>query len=317
MLLKYDQRSDKDMIELFFLGTGGTFPRKNRKTICIVARIKGRLIVFDAGEGCQVDFVPKFGTNKDTTILISHLHGDHVLGLPGLLFSFNLLERSKLLTIIGPKGIRRLISGFMRILHLDLTFPLKVIEIERAPTLLEVEDNKDFKIFAWKTRHTTSSLAYLLLEKKPRGRFNVEKAKRLGVPKGRLWKKLQNGYSVKVRGNIIHSQEILDNYYNGVKIVYSGDTKPDLSIIKFSMDADVLIHEASFLLKEYRKALESAHSTVYQVAELAEIARVKKLVLVHITPRYDTSIKKLLNEAKQVFSGEVLIAEDGDELRIK
>ncbi|RLE81871.1 MAG: ribonuclease Z [Thermoprotei archaeon] len=305
------------MIELFFLGTGGTYPRKTRNTMCIVARIRGDVIVFDCGEGCQKDFIPRFGVNKATIILISHIHGDHVLGLPGLLLSFNLLGRKKNLTVIGPLGIQRYLAGLMKSLKIRLCYPLEVLEVGRFEGLREVYSSKNYSIFAWHVRHTAPTLGYILHEKRPRGKFNVDKAKELKIPRGRLWKKLQLGLTVRHRDNIYYPEDVLDNMSSGVRVVYSGDTLPDLNLMKYAAHADVLIHDASFLLRDFSKALESAHSTVFNVAEIAANIGVKNLVLVHITPRYDSKVDRLSEEASQIFNGNVFIPEDGEELRVK
>ncbi|MCD6368362.1 MAG: ribonuclease Z [Thermoproteales archaeon] len=305
------------MIELSFLGTGGTYPRRGRNTVCIVAKIRDLIIMLDCGEGCQKRFIPKFGANSRMIILLSHLHGDHVLGLPGLIFSFNLLERTKPITIVGPLGIQRFITGFLKALNVKLKYPLELLEIGTFEGLLKIYGDKSVRIYSWHSRHTSPTLGFLIYENKPRGRFNVEKAKKLGIPRGRLWKRLQNGLIVGYRNKLYYPEDVLDEIREGIKVAYSGDSLPSLDLINLVGRVDVLIHEASFTLDNYIKARESGHATVFQVAELAENMKVETLVLCHITPRYDGRIDDLYNEARQIFGGKIIVPKDGDEIRIK
>jgi ribonuclease Z len=246
------------------------------------------------------------GFHKKMRVLITHMHGDHVLGLPGLLQTMSLLEREKKLDIYGPIGIKAFVEAVKQTVQFVLTFPVDVYEIEDEGIVCR---EKEYEIYAKWVEHVVPSLAYALVEKPRPGRFFPEKAKRLGIEEGPLWAKLQLGESVRLsNGRVIKSEEVTGPLRLGRKIVYTGDTKSTENLAKFSENADLIIHDATFDDELVERALEDGHSTPSQAAETAKKAKVKRLILTHISARYkDASV--LLEQARKIFS-KADVAED-------
>lgn len=293
-------------LQLIFLGTGGSIPTPQRGLSAIAIRRKDELLLFDCGEGTQRQMIQaRVGFHKKTKIFITHLHGDHVLGLPGLLQTMSLMDREKKLEIYGPKGIKAFVEAISQTVHFSLTFPVQVHEIEAGL----VCEEKEYLVHAASSNHNNSSLAYALIEKPRPGRFHPEKAKSLGVPEGPLWSRLQGGSSVKLPdGRIVKPEVVVGPPRPGRKIVYSGDTRPSENLVKLAENADLLIHEATFDDELLERANEDGHSTPSQAAETAKKAGAKWLVLTHISARYrDAGL--LLEQARKIFSNTEL-AED-------
>jgi ribonuclease Z len=267
--------------------------------------------MFDCGEGTQRQMVrARVGFRRDMIILISHLHGDHVLGLPGLLQTMSLLGRERRLEIFGPEGLIGFIQSFSETLG-GPSFPLILYEIQE-PGLIH-EENR-FKIVAVPTEHRVTGWSYGFIEEPRPGRFYPEKARTLGVPEGPLWHILQHGESVKINGKTIDSDQVTDTSRLGRKIVYSGDTRPTEAVKCLSERAELLIHEATFMDELRERALEDGHTTVIEAALLAKEAMVKNLALTHISSRYPEPAP-LLKEARSVFKRTV-IAKDLMEIDI-
>ncbi|KYH42853.1 MAG: ribonuclease Z [Candidatus Bathyarchaeota archaeon B63] len=247
----------------------------------------------------------RIGFNRETKILITHMHGDHVLGLPGILQTMSLLGREKPLSIYGPEGIAGFIEAMKRTVRFRLRFPVEVYEVGDGLLCSEEE----YEVHSTWAEHSVPSLAYALIEKPRPGRFNPERAAALGVPRGPLWSKLQRGSEVRLPdGRVIRPGDVLGPRRPGRKIVYVGDSRPSENIVKFASEADVLIHEATFADDLSERAEEEMHSTPTGAALVARKANVKLLVLTHISARYDDP-RVLLEEARRTFPN-VLIAED-------
>jgi ribonuclease Z len=294
-------------LTITFLGTSGSVPTSKRALPAIAIQRKDELILFDCGEGLQRQMIQaKIGFHKKTKVFITHMHGDHVLGLPGLLQTMSLLERESKLDIFGPVGIKAFIEAIKQTVQFVLTFPINVYEIEKDDTVCR---EKEYEISAMWAEHVAPSLAYALVEKPRPGRFFPEKAKRLGVEEGPLWAKLQHGMSIRLpSGQLVKSEEVTGPLRLGRKIVYTGDTKSTENLVKFAENADLLIHDATFDDELVERAQEDGHSTPSQAAETAKKANVKQLILTHISARYrDASL--LLEQAKKIFS-KVDVAED-------
>jgi ribonuclease Z len=245
------------------------------------------------------------GFHRKTKIFITHMHGDHVLGLPGLLQTMSLLDREKKLDIYGPQGIKAFVEAISQTVQFTLTFPVQVSEIEAGLVCKE----REYTVHAALSNHMIPSLAYVLTEKPRPGRFHPEKAKALGVPEGPLWSKLQGGSAVKLPdGRIVKPELILGSPRPGRKIVYTGDTRPSEKLVRLAENADLLIHEATFDDELLERAWEDGHSTPSQAAETAKEAGVKRLVLTHISARYGDA-GMLVEHARKVFSNTEL-AED-------
>ena len=285
-------------MQIIFLGTGGSIPTSERGLSAIAIKRKNELLLFDCGEGTQRQMIQaRVGFHRKTKVFITHLHGDHVLGLPGLLQTMSLLGRKNKLEIFGPIGIKDFVNSVNQTVKFTLTFPVQVYEIEEG----NVCEEKEYTVTAVQSEHLNPSLAYALIENPRAGRFNVEKAKKVGVPEGPLWSKLQSGKSVKLPdGRIVEPETILGDSRPGRKIVYTGDTGPSEKIGKLAELADLLIHEATFEDEMEERAIEDGHSTPSMAANIAKVAGVKRLVLTHISARYKNA-DVLLQQAKKTF----------------
>jgi len=300
-------------LTITFLGTSGSVPTPKRALPAIAIQRKDELILFDCGEGLQRQMIQaSIGFHRKMKIFITHMHGDHVLGLPGLLQTMSLLERERKLNIYGPIGIKAFVESIKETVQFVLTFPVNVYEIEDEGMVC---GEKEYEIYAEWVDHVIPSLAYALVEKPRPGRFFPEKAKRLKIEKGPMWSKLQQGESIRLpNGRIVKSEEVTGPLRAGRKIVYTGDTKSTKNLIEFAKNADLLIHDATFDDELFERALEDGHSTPSQAAETANKAKAKRLILTHISARYkDTSV--LVEQARKIFS-KVNVAEDFAKIEI-
>jgi len=299
-------------LKIVFLGTSGSMPTQSRGASAIAVRRKREVILFDCGEGTQRRMVEaRVGFRRPMSIYISHLHGDHVLGLPGLLQTMTLLQRERGLNIYGPQGLIGFIKAFNESLG-GPGFPVKVHEIMSEGRIFE---GPEYTMRAVEADHDGPTWSYVLQEKPRPGRFYPERASSLGVPEGPIWKKLQQGVDVTLGdGTLIRSQDVTDAPRRGLSIAYSGDTRPSEAFAGEFKGVDVLIFEATYDSTLAEKADENAHSTAAQAAEIAGSARVGMLVLTHISSRYpDAGV--LLAEARSVFPNTV-IAHDLMEIEV-
>jgi ribonuclease Z len=294
-------------LRVIFLGTAGSVPTPKRSLPAILIQREGEQLMFDCGEGVQRQMMKaKTGFHKKMKIFISHMHGDHVLGLPGVLQTMALLDRERKLEVYGPSGIKRFIEAIKETVQFVLTFPVEIHEIEEASVVCEEEE---YAVKAVWANHVIPSLAYALEEKPRPGRFYPEKAEALGVPEGPLWSNLQHKHRVKLPdGRVIEPEQVVGPPRPGRKIVYTGDTRPFKGFAKFAAGADLLIHDGTLDDELAERAAEDGHSTPSQAAKNAEKAKVKQLILTHISARYDdTSI--LLEQAQKIFQN-TRVAED-------
>jgi len=294
-------------LHVVFLGTAGSIPTPKRSLPAVAIQRKGELLLLDCGEGTQRQMVQaKIGFHRKTKVFITHMHGDHVLGLPGLLQTMSLMDREKKLEIYGPLGIEAFVEAMKQTVQFTLTFPTEVFKIENGG---KVCGEKEYEVHAVLADHVIPSLAYAFIEKPRAGKFYPEKAKILGVPEGPLWSRLQHGYAVELpNGRTVKPEEMVGPKRIGRKIVYTGDTRPSKSLVEFALNADLLIHDATFDDDLEERAREDGHSTPSQAATVAKEAKAKRLVLTHISARYEDS-GILLEQAKKVFPF-VHVAED-------
>ena len=294
-------------VRVVFLGTGGSVPTVGRSLPAVLLNRQTEQVMFDCGEGVQRQMVTaKVGFHKKMKVFISHLHGDHVLGLPGLLQTMALMGRERKVEVYGPEGIAHFVECVRESLQFGLTFPVEIHEVCGDGVVCEEED---YVIETLRSNHVVLGFAYALMEKLRPGKFYPEKAIALGVPEGELWSKLQHGDSVRLEnGRVVEPEQIMGLPRKGRKIVYSGDTRPFKGFVKFAAGADLLVHEATFDDSLVEKAELDGHSTPSQAALQAKKAKVKKLVLTHISARYpDAGL--LLKQAQKVFANTV-VAED-------
>lgn len=300
-------------LKVVFLGTGGSVPTPKRSLPAIVIERKGEQIMFDCGEGVQRQMIKaKTGFHRKMKVFISHMHGDHVLGLPGMLQTMALLNRERKIDIYGPLGIKNFLECVKETVQFVLTFEVEIHEMESEGVIC---DEKEYYVQTVRSNHVIPSLAYAFVEKSRPGKFYPEKAESLGVPEGPLWSELQSGKSVKLsNGRVILPKEVMGKARTGRKVVYSGDTRPFGKFVRFTANADMLIHDATLGDELAERAKEDGHSTPTQAAEIAKKAKVKKLVLTHISARYDNA-EILLKQAKKLFKNTV-VAEDFMKLEI-
>jgi len=292
--------------EVVFLGTSGSIPTVERSPPALAVRLPGELLLFDFGEGAQRQMIKAgLGFPSKLKIFITHLHGDHVLGLPGLIYTLSLLRRREPLHIYGPPGLSDFLSCVGETIGLEPPFELKVLEVGEGKVLEE----RGYVVEARWVEHTIPTLAYALVGKPRPGRFYPERARALGVPEGPLWKALQMGKAVRTPdGRLVRPEDVLGPPRRGLKVVYSGDTAFSEALVELAKGADLLIHECTFDDGQAEKARERLHSTPSVASEVARRAGVGKLVLTHISARYkDPGI--LVQQAKAKFE-EVLVAED-------
>jgi len=292
-------------MRLVFLGTGSGWPTKRRNVSSIALENRGDVMLLDCGEGTQRQMLyTPISFMKINRILISHFHGDHILGIPGLIQSMALAGREKTLFIVGPEGTEDVVEKLLSLGDFKRIFEVKAISMKDRDVL----DAGQQMIRSAAVKHTVLTLAYSIEEKERAGRFYRERAISLGVPEGPAFGKLQRGESILVNGRTIMPEEVMGPSRAGIKIVYSGDTAPCDSLAELAKGADILIHEATFSGEMEKKAIEFGHSTSVQAANVAKKAGVKRLILTHISPRYEDS-EILLREAKAVFE-ETYLAED-------
>jgi len=284
-------------MRVVFLGTGGTYPCTERNVMAIAVQLGKEVALLDCGEGTQRQFMRSNVSFMSTRwIFITHYHGDHFLGLPGLIQSMNLNGRKRAMDIFGPPGTVELMDFLLTAGH--FTPGYEIVSHDLKPK--EEVRLEEFSVLAAKADHTVPTLAYGLVEDDRPGRFDVKKAADLGIPAGPFFRRLQQGESIKVGGRTIEPGQVLGPSRKGRKVVYTGDTRPCKEIIELSKDADLLIHDATLLSSEKEVASDFGHSTAGEAAEVAKKAGARALALIHCSPRYKDH-RILVEEAKGSF----------------
>jgi ribonuclease Z len=283
-------------LDLVFLGTSGSAPTARRSPPSLLVRRGGERLLFDCGEGTQRQLLRStVGLVDLREIFLTHFHGDHYLGLPGMLKTFALRDRDVPLTIYGPAGLRDLFDDLRRIFG-RLPYRLELEELRAGETL----ERDGYKLLAFPVTHGVPAIGYAIVEDERPGRFDVETADALGVPNGPERGMLQRGESITLPdGRTLTPDAVLGPARAGRTVVYPGDTSPNEVVRALAEGADVLVHEASFGDDEIERAADTAHTTARQAAELARDAGVRMLALTHVTPRYFGP--ELLRDAREVF----------------
>jgi ribonuclease Z len=280
-------------LSIFFAGTAGSVPSARRGLPAIVIRRGGEKLLFDCGEGTQRQLLRSIGLLDLDTVFITHFHADHWLGLPGMLKSWALRDREKPLTVYGPPGLKELMRAMMVVYGRRLPYRLELIELERWG---EVE-GPGYRVATVPVNHgDRPAYGYVLLEQDRPGEFDPQAAERLGVRPGRDFGALQRGESV----GDVRPEQVMGPARKGRKLVISGDTSPAQSLAVAAHEADVLVHEATFIEDEAERAAETSHSTARQAAELARDAEVGLLALTHVSSRYAGG--ELRGEARAIFA---------------
>jgi ribonuclease Z len=284
-------------MQLVFLGTSSGAPTVQRG-LSSIALIRGaELLLFDAGEGMQRNFIKAgLAMNKKMKIFITHMHADHCVGLLGLLQTMELQGREKSIDIYGEPRLEEFLRENMRIIGFRLTFDIIVRKIEKDGVIVR---ERDYQVSCCQAMHSVPSFAYCLEEFDRPGVFNVAEARRLGIPEGDLYSKLQRGEDIVYGGQTIRSSQIVGRPRKGRKIGISGDTRPTDRLARFFKDCDLLIFESTYSQDKQEKAMENGHSTAAEAATIAKKADVDKLLLTHFSARYDeTSL--LVKEASAI-----------------
>ena len=299
-------------MKLVFLGTSAAQPTENRGLSCICLERDGEIMMFDAGEAAQISYMKSgLGWNKKMKIFVTHMHGDHCVGILGLLQTMSMQHRTEILEIFGPSGIEEFIAANIKVLNFGLSFPVLINSIKEG----KIFENEKFSMHVCKANHSVVAFSYLFREKDKPGRFNVEKAKELKIPEGELWNKLQNGNEIIINTKTIKPDQVLGEKRPGKKIGISGDTMPTKELEEFFEKCDYLVFDSTFLDEEKQKAQDTCHSTAKQAALLAKNANVKNLILTHFSARYKDE-NGHLKEAQKIHNS-VITARDLLEIEIK
>ena len=281
-----------------FLGTSSAPPQLHRRQSSVFIKYRSNNILVDAGEATQVQML-KYHINfaKKLIILITHLHSDHTLGIIGLLSTRCFYGVHTPVTIIGPPWTTSFIFLQMLAYRLYPDYEIKVIETSGGI----VFSNKDLLIEAFPTTHQLNSLGYRIQTHRPLGKFNVEKARQLGIKEGKLWGKLQKGFKIKIHEKTFRPSDVLEpSKEKKIKIVITGDTHLNQNVINYASNADLLIHDATYPPNEEARAEKYKHTTCTQAARIAKVASVKRLVLTHISTLHGDG-KESIKKVREIF----------------
>jgi len=281
-------------LSVAFLGTGGSVPSARRSTASVLIARGGDRLLFDCGEGTQRQLQRSLGLVQVDEIYLTHFHADHILGLPGLLKTYDLTDREVPLKVYGPSGLRELFKVLSPIIG-RLGFDLDLQELSPG----EAVGHDEYEVQAFEAAHSVRASGYALVEDERPGRFDPEAAKAAGVREGPDFAALQRGEEVEGSEGTVAPTQVMGSSRPGRTVVVTGDTAPSAATVAAAADAELLIHDASFAEEEAQRAAETGHSTVGQAAAVAAEAHVKLLALVHISSRYH--VGKVLEEAREVF----------------
>jgi ribonuclease Z len=281
-------------LAVIFLGTGGSVPSARRSTASVLVTRGGERLLFDCGEGTQRQMQRSLGLTQVDEIYLTHFHADHILGLPGLLKSYDLTDRERPLSVYGPPGLRDLFEVLKPLVG-RLRFGLTLGELAPGETVA----HDGYEVQAFEARHHVRANGYALVEQERPGRFDPEAARAAGVPEGPAFAALQRGEEVAGAAGTVRPEQVMGPSRAGRTVVITGDTAPSPQTVAAAADAELLVHDASFAEEDAQRAAETGHSTVGQAAAVAAEAHVKLLALVHISSRYH--VGKVLDEASEVF----------------
>lgn len=291
-------------MEITFLGTGAGMPSKERNVSALVLNLLheiNELWLFDCGEATQHKLLhTTLKPRKINKIFITHMHGDHIFGLPGLLSSRSFLDGNDPVTIYGPAGIKSFIETSLSLSKTHLTYDFQCIEFDHSQILFE--DDR-FIVETLQLDHNIPSFGYKIIEKDRIGELNVEKLRALGIKPGPVYREIkENERTVLEDGTVIERKDVVGDPKKGKVICIFGDTRFVYDYASFINGADVLVHEATFSQENKELARQYYHATASEAARLAKEANVKHLILNHISSRYQgIMLEELLQEAKNVF----------------
>jgi ribonuclease Z len=293
-------------MQITFLGTSSAAPTVERGLSSIAIMREGELLLFDAGEGMQRNFIKAgLGMNRKMKVFITHMHADHCVGLLGLLQTMALQGRERRLDVYGQPRLKEFLLENMRIINFGLTFDVGIHVIEGEGLVVE---EGEYRVTCCTAQHSVPALSYRLDEFDRPGAFDVELAKKMGIPEGELYGKLQHGQDIEHGGRTVRSAEMVGPPRPGRKIGISGDTRPTDKLARFFSGCDILVFESTYGHDKLAKAVETSHSTATEAATIAKQAGAKKLFLTHFSARYDET-SALVKEATEIH-GNVEAAED-------
>jgi ribonuclease Z len=295
------------ILRFTFLGTSAAQPTIHRNLSGLAVKADTDLLLFDCGEGSQRQMI-RFGTGFTVdAVFFTHFHADHYLGIIGFLRTLGMQGRETPMTLYGPPPARRLLHQAVHLGTERIGFPLQIHELRGG----DVAARSSYAVHAVQVDHRVNALGYVLQEQERPGRFDLERARALGVPEGPAFGKLQRGEAVILGGRTVQPSDVLGAPRPGRKVVLSGDTRPCDSLVVAALDADLLIHEATFSDDEQERALETRHSTGREAGRVAREGKVRRLILTHLSSRHDLDFSRLLAQAKDEFNGPVEVAYDG------
>ncbi|WP_409301537.1 ribonuclease Z [Peribacillus sp. SCS-155] len=298
-------------MDLIFLGTGAAVPAKARNVSSIALQLleeRGTSWLFDCGEASQHQILrTPVKPGKIEKIFITHLHGDHIFGLPGLLGSRSFQGGTDELTVYGPKGIKEYIQTSLKVSGTHLRYKLSIMEIKQGT----VFEDEQFIVSALPLEHGIYTIGYRIAERERPGRLLVEKLKDEGVKPGPHFKALKSGETITLEdGRVLNGGDYLDRPKRGRVIAILGDTRPCENAVQLARDADYLVHEATFSENETQMAYSYFHSTTAQAAQIAKDANAAKLILTHISSRYTLEDSQALQKESAAIFPETVVAHD-------
>ena len=302
------------MLSLTFLGTSAARPTVERNVSALALHKDGELLLFDCGEGTQRQMM-RYGVGFAVDgIFFTHFHGDHFLGVIGLVRTLGLQGREDPLKLYGPRGAKKVLGAATGLGVERVPFDIEVIEVKPGAVIKgEGRGERDaYDIHVFPTEHGgPGSIGYVLKEHERLGRFDPEKAKAMGIPEGPLWGRIHKGEKVGLPdGRTVGPEDLVGPTRPGRCVVITGDTRPCAATVDAATGCDVLVHEATFGEEEKDRAKETGHATAREAAQVALAARAGRLVLSHVSARYSLNADDLLKEAKEVFA-ETVVAKDG------
>jgi ribonuclease Z len=296
------------LLRLTVLGTSAAMPTANRNLSGIAMKADSDLVLFDCGEGTQRQMA-RFSVGLDLdAVFFTHFHADHYLGIIGLLRSLGMLGRDRPLPLYGPAPARTLLSQAINLGIETLGFPVEIVELAPGHRV----ERGGYSVNAIAADHRTPALSYLIVEDTRPGRFDLAAATARGVPPGPAFGQLQRGQPVTLAdGRVVAPGEVLGPARPGRRVAISGDTRPTHALADTARGADLLIHEATFCDEDQARALETRHSTAREAAQVATRAGVRRLVLTHLSSRYDKEAARVAAEAATAYAGPLEVADDG------